>query len=106
MVFAETRWAESLAGGVLLPVIAIVIGAAILGGIHYIRQVLQRIDRVLKEVLPNSGSSMRDSLDRVEAEQKRSAKKLKKHLEASAAQQPLFEEMLADYLRLKQAMAA
>lgn len=106
MLVADPKFATTVAGGVLLPVIAIVIGAAILGGVHYIRQVLSRIDRVLKEVLPNSGSSMRDSMDRVEAEQKRVAKELRKHLRAVAVQQPVFEEMLADYLRSKQAQSA
>ena len=59
-----------------------------------LEELRDRLDQVLAELRPDHGSSLRDGMDRVEAEQKRQGNLLDEHIEWSAKDRAYLHERL------------
>lgn len=99
-----TPFANTFTGQFLIPLLVILTASMITAGVVFavktFRQFQAVIDVVLEvkaEVLPNGGGSMRDAVNRVEAEQTRVAKDLKRHLKVSSAKRDQLDTLYKDY---------
>lgn len=89
-MLADPKFASTISGSFLVP-LAVLIAFAILTyavkTLHQMQLAVSEIREVKKEVLPNSGTSLRDAVARIETrvdsvvdEQRAVARKLKKHI--------------------------
>lgn len=99
-MLAEAQFASTFSGAFLTP-LAVLITFAVLGGVVRLvvkmNVALDEISKVKKEVLPNGGASLRDSINRIEAEQVEVKRKLKQHLKSSAEKRVEMDRMYADW---------
>lgn len=109
MSLAEsTHFASTFSGAFLVP-LAVLVAFAILGyawkTLRQMNVAVAEIREVKKEVLPNGGSSLRDSVNRIEAEQalvrqeaSEVARQLAKHLRKAKRNQVVFDQMVKERL--------
>lgn len=106
-MFADPKFATTLSGGFLLPLTVLIVFAILAYTVRTLQQMrvaVAEIRQVKKEVLPNGGASLRDSVNRIEAEQASAkaeaaevARKLRKHLKKAKANQATFKQMQQDW---------
>lgn len=92
-VVATGQFASSFVGTFLVPLLVIITGTILVDVWVDGRKKLKILDAIIREVLPNGGGSLRDSVTRTEKKTNDVSKKLKKHLAVASVNQAKVEEM-------------